>query len=152
RRLAKSRPSERYDFGDYYLLDSTATTSSPRALTPNRWPASWGCCTPWSASSRGRLRPGRPLLTPTPYPQPRRPVGAGYITAGTEFGMDETKKGKDLARHICLGMFEAHRGAFPRRNELVVFGNDGYAEDERARREVDATVTWGKENGLEVAD
>jgi len=66
--------------------------------------------------------------------------------------MNETKKGKALAKHIGERMFQAHRGAFAHRDELVAFGNDGYSKDPRARREVDAVIAWGKENGLEVSD
>ena len=66
--------------------------------------------------------------------------------------MDQTENGKALAHHLGETYFQAHRGAFIRGNALVVFGNDGYQQDERARREVDAVLAWGKTQGLRVTD
>jgi|SRR6516165_5973203 hypothetical protein len=66
--------------------------------------------------------------------------------------MNETDKGKALAEHLGDTMFETHRGAFVRREELVIYGNDGYGTDERARREVDAAQKWAIEKALDVTD
>ena len=68
--------------------------------------------------------------------------------------MNQTDKGKGLAAEVNETMFQAHRGAFVRRGELIVFGNDGYEGDDKGRpkREVEAAVAWAKGHGLEVTD
>jgi hypothetical protein len=71
-----------------------------------------------------------------------------------EYDMDQTEKGKKLAEHLGDTLFDAHRSAFVRGGELVVFGNNGYTQDEkgRARREVEAALAWAKERGLTATD
>jgi hypothetical protein len=51
---------------------------------------------------------------------------------------DWLAEARKAANHIAEHMFTAHRGAMPWRllGVTVVFGNDGYGQDERARREV----------------
>jgi hypothetical protein len=43
-----------------------------------------------------------------------------------------------MANHVCERMFNVHRGAIPWRQLgiAVLFGNDGYTEDDRSKREV----------------
>ena len=43
-----------------------------------------------------------------------------------------------MAQYVFDNMFEAHRGAMPWNQEgiSVVFGNDGYGKDDRAKNEV----------------
>lgn len=68
--------------------------------------------------------------------------------------MNQTDYGKALAKHVNETIFDSHRGAFIRRDELVVYGNDGYEADElgRAKREVETILAWAKEVGLNVTD
>jgi hypothetical protein len=66
--------------------------------------------------------------------------------------MKQTETGKALAGYLALTISVAHRGAFVRGKELVIFGNDRYQQDSRARREVEAAFAWAREKGLEVTD
>jgi hypothetical protein len=75
---------------------------------------------------------------------------------------EQTKGGQALAYWIGDEGFEAHRGAFVLRHrhkqldgcvepgDLVVFGNDGYAQDVRAQREVEAAVALAVDLNLRV--
>ena len=55
------------------------------------------------------------------------------------------------ADHVtCTELFKAHRGAIPWGNlgVVVVFGNDSYTKDERARREVEFVREFLRTEGL----
>src|SRR5262245_29237397 len=66
--------------------------------------------------------------------------------------IQRTERGDRIARHIGDTMMQAHRGAYVSGDELLAFGNDGYAKDERARREVEAALAWAQEKGLTATD
>jgi hypothetical protein len=68
--------------------------------------------------------------------------------------LQQTKRGKAIATEVDETLFQAHRGAFVRGEELIVFGNDGFENDSkgRAKREVEAAITWAKDCDLEVTD
>jgi hypothetical protein len=90
---------------------------------------------------------------------PRRPLNTNKLTAFyedlfMEIKLQLTEKGKALAAEVNETMHEAHRGAFVRGQELVVFGNDGYENDSRGRaqREVGKALAWAHRKGLKVTD
>jgi hypothetical protein len=47
-------------------------------------------------------------------------------------------------------LFSAHRGAVPFRNGVLVFGNDGYAQDPLTRAEVAMVEAWLTDEGYAV--
>ena len=57
-----------------------------------------------------------------------------------------------MARYVADNMFEAHRGAMPWRQEkiTVIFGNDGYGQDKRAKQEVALVREYLEEVGIRV--
>ena len=58
--------------------------------------------------------------------------------------MQKSARGVALANHVHNNMFSAHRGALILGNDLVIFGNDGYSQDEEGRpaREVDTAQAF----------
>jgi hypothetical protein len=52
--------------------------------------------------------------------------------------MDSTTTARRLAAKIGRDLFQAHRGVLSRSDgRLVIFGNDGYQQDQRSRQEVE---------------
>jgi hypothetical protein len=57
-----------------------------------------------------------------------------------------------MADHVCAHMFSSHRGAMAGQypGTLVLFGNDGYAQDERTRELVERLGSAVTAGGLQV--
>ena len=58
---------------------------------------------------------------------------------------------RNWAGYACEHYFQAHRGAFVGPDgQLIVFGNDGYAKDERVRRDISLIEEWLSANGFGI--
>jgi len=57
-----------------------------------------------------------------------------------------------MAQYVFDNMFKAHRGAMPWKQEgiSVVFGNDGYDKDDRAKNEVAMVRKYLEEKGISI--
>src|SRR4051812_42551482 len=57
-----------------------------------------------------------------------------------------------MARYVRDNMFEAHRGAMPWKQDgvTVIFGNDGYDQDDRVREAVSRVRAALNRDGIEV--
>src|SRR5262249_53781708 len=52
-----------------------------------------------------------------------------------------------VMEHVGTVLFEAHRGVVRYGDELIVFGNDGFQQDDRVKEEYRLMLDWLSRNG-----